>query len=79
MSMSGPLAGTKIIELAGIGAGTRAAMMLSDMGAEVICIDRTMASGLGIAVDPKYDLVRVVADRWPLTSRDRKAARRCCG
>ena len=58
MSMSGPLAGTRIIELAGIGAGPHAAMMLSDMGAEVICIDRTMASGLGIAVDPKYDLVR---------------------
>ena len=37
---SGPLAGTKIIELAGIGPGPFCAMMLSDMGAEVIRVDR---------------------------------------
>jgi alpha-methylacyl-CoA racemase len=54
----GPLAGIKIIEFAGIGAGPHAAMMLSDMGAEVVCVDRTLASGLGISVEPKYDLVR---------------------
>jgi alpha-methylacyl-CoA racemase len=55
---NGPLAGIRIIELAGIGAGPHAAMMLSDMGAEVVCVDRTVSSGLGIVVDPKYDLVR---------------------
>src|SRR5882757_9228306 len=55
---SGPLVGTKIVELAGIGAGPHAAMMLSDMGAEVVCVDRAVGSGLGIAVAPKYDLVR---------------------
>lgn len=37
----GPLAGIRIIEMAGIGPGPFAAMMLSDMGAEVIRIDRT--------------------------------------
>ena len=36
----GPLAGIKIIELAGIGPGPFCGMMLSDMGAEVIRIDR---------------------------------------
>ncbi len=55
---SGPLAGIRVVELAGIGAGPHAAMMLSDMGAEVICVDRVSPSGLGIAVEPRFDLVR---------------------
>lgn len=38
--MSGPLNGLKIIEVAGIGPGPFAAMMLADMGADVIRIDR---------------------------------------
>ncbi len=36
----GPLAGYRIIELAGIGPGPFCGMMLSDMGAEVIRVDR---------------------------------------
>jgi alpha-methylacyl-CoA racemase len=38
--MAGPLEGHRIIELAGIGPGPFAAMMLSDMGAEVLRVDR---------------------------------------
>ena len=38
--MSGPLAGVKIIELVGIGPGPFAGMLLADMGAEVIAVDR---------------------------------------
>ena len=38
--MAGPLQGYKIIELAGIGPGPFAAMMLADMGAEVVRVDR---------------------------------------
>jgi alpha-methylacyl-CoA racemase len=41
--MSGPLIGRRIIEIAGIGPGPFAAMMLSDMGAEVIRVERTQA------------------------------------
>jgi alpha-methylacyl-CoA racemase len=41
--MSGPLAGFRIIELAGIGPGPLAAMQLADMGAEVIRVDRAAA------------------------------------
>ncbi|HEY5663605.1 MAG TPA: CaiB/BaiF CoA-transferase family protein [Ilumatobacter sp.] len=41
--MSGPLAGYKIIEIAGIGPGPFAAMLLSDMGAEVIRVERAAA------------------------------------
>jgi len=37
----GPLTGIKVIELAGIGPGPFCGMMLADMGAEVIRIDRT--------------------------------------
>ena len=36
----GPLSGFKIIEIAGIGPGPFAAMMLSDMGAEVVRVER---------------------------------------
>ncbi|WP_308042639.1 CaiB/BaiF CoA-transferase family protein [Micromonospora sp. PLK6-60] len=37
---TGPLAGVRVIELAGIGPGPFAAMMLADLGAEVIRVDR---------------------------------------
>ncbi|MBA3400187.1 MAG: CoA transferase, partial [Acidimicrobiia bacterium] len=38
--MSGPLNGYRIIEIAGIGPGPFAAMMLSDLGAEVVRVNR---------------------------------------
>jgi len=37
---AGPLAGLRVVELAGIGPGPFAAMLLADLGAEVIRIDR---------------------------------------
>ena len=43
----GPLQGIKIVELAGIGPGPFCAMMLADMGAEVIRVDRLSAKGTG--------------------------------
>ena len=36
----GPLAGTRIVEFAGIGPGPFAAMMLADMGADILRIER---------------------------------------
>jgi alpha-methylacyl-CoA racemase len=42
--MSGPLAGYRIIELAGIGPGPLAAMVLADMGAEVVRVERAAAA-----------------------------------
>lgn len=39
-SSTGPLAGYRIIELAGIGPGPYAGQLLADLGAEVICIQR---------------------------------------
>lgn len=41
--MAGPLTGHRIIEIAGIGPGPFAAMMLADMGAEVIRVERAQA------------------------------------
>ena len=43
----GPLKGIRILEMAGIGPGPFCAMMLSDMGAEVIRIDRLNQKGSG--------------------------------
>ncbi|GAA1315140.1 CaiB/BaiF CoA transferase family protein [Pseudonocardia xinjiangensis] len=37
---TGPLAGLKVVELAGIGPGPHAAMILADLGADVVRIDR---------------------------------------
>ena len=47
----GPLAGLKVIELQGIGPGPYCGMMLADMGAEVIRIDRAANAGQGSRVD----------------------------
>lgn len=51
----GPLAGVKVVEIAGIGPGPFAAMMLSDMGAEVIRVDRAQAVRGGDPSAPPAD------------------------
>ncbi len=50
---TGPLAGLRVLELAGIGPGPYAATLLADMGAEVVRVDRPgpAASGVPAAVD----------------------------
>ena len=53
----GVLSGYRVIELAGIGPGPMCAMLLSDMGADVLRIDRMADAGLGIAMDQKYSLL----------------------
>ncbi|MBI3284365.1 MAG: CoA transferase [Burkholderiales bacterium] len=58
--MSGPLTGIRVIEMVGLGPCPFAAMMLADMGAEVVRIDRKAAPG---AANPfpmlgtKYDVM----------------------
>ena len=52
--MAGPLAGCRIIELAGMGPGPFAAMLLSDMGAEVLRVDR--ADAVGVDEAPLWDV-----------------------
>ena len=41
--MTGPLTGFKVVEIAGIGPAPFAAMMLADMGAEVVRVERSGA------------------------------------
>jgi alpha-methylacyl-CoA racemase len=40
VARSGPLAGLRVVELAGIGPGPHAAMILADLGADVVRVDR---------------------------------------
>ena len=49
----GPLQGIRVIEMAGIGPGPFTAMMLSDMGAEVVRVDRPG----GVPGDPTRDVL----------------------
>jgi len=48
----GPLKGLKIIEMAGIGPGPFCGMVLADLGAEIIRVDRASAIGTGSKKEP---------------------------
>ncbi|QUN32903.1 CoA transferase (plasmid) [Cupriavidus sp. KK10] len=61
----GPLAGIRIIELAGIGPGPLAGMMLADMGAEVLRIERPGETDLGVKRERRHDLM--LRGRKPIT------------
>lgn len=50
----GPLKGIRIIEIAGLGPGPFAGMLLSDMGAEIIRVDRP-GGGMFSGANPDYD------------------------
>jgi alpha-methylacyl-CoA racemase len=52
----GPLAGITVVEIAGIGPGPFCAMMLADMGAEVIRVDRAENVSGGDPANPPADL-----------------------
>ncbi len=59
----GPLAGFRILEMAGIGPGPFCAMMLADMGAEIIRVDRAAGRTRLVGGD----------DRLDVTARGRKS------
>ena len=52
----GPLHGLRVIELASIGPGPMCCMLLADLGADVVRVDRLEPSGLGLAMDARYDV-----------------------
>lgn len=63
--MPGPLAGYRIIELAGIGPAPFGAMMLADMGADVIRVDRPAA--------PDTRSITGAPASWELLNRGRRS------
>jgi alpha-methylacyl-CoA racemase len=55
--MSGPLVGLRVIELAGIGPGPHAAMLLADLGADVVRVERP-SGGLQLAPRERDQMLR---------------------
>jgi len=53
---SGPLSGVRVVEIVGIGPGPFAAMMLADLGADVIRIDRAGGPPIGFS-RPELDII----------------------
>lgn len=58
MTRTAPLHGFRILELAGIGPGPFAGMMLADHGAEVIRIERPAAGAAGPEIPPAQDITQ---------------------
>lgn len=54
---SGPLVGLKVVELGGIGPGPFSAMLLADLGADIIRVDRQTDPGLGVPRGAEFDLM----------------------
>ena len=54
---NGPLAGLRVLEFEGIGPGPFAGMMLADMGADVLLVDRPADAGLGLKRERKNDVM----------------------
>ena len=69
--MAGPLDGLRVVELAGIGPGPHAAMILGDLGADVVRIDRPAGGPGGAAKDAMLRNRRIVtADLKSYEGRD---------
>jgi alpha-methylacyl-CoA racemase len=54
---TGPLTGLTVVEAGGVGPAPFCAMLLADMGADVIRIDRAGASESGLPVDRRFELL----------------------
>ncbi len=54
-NLSGPLAGIRVIEMSAIGPVPQCGLVLAEMGAEVVRLDRAEASDLGVRVPPRFD------------------------
>ena len=75
MGRTGPLTGVRVIELAGIGPGPTAAMLLADMGAEVLRVDRPSAMLAGSSGSSAESSLQAFADaaRFDVPGRGRRS------
>jgi len=71
--MTGPLSGLKVVEMAGIGPAPMCAMLMADLGATVIRIDRQQASGLGAPQARRFDLLLRSRPAIPLDLKQKEA------
>jgi len=55
--MNGPLRGLKVIEMPAIGPVPFCGMLLADLGADVLRIDRVQDAGLGLPIETRYDVL----------------------
>lgn len=55
--MTGPLRGVRVLEIAAIGPGPFAGMLLADMGADVVRVDRRSPAGLGSLIPAEHDVL----------------------
>ena len=75
----GPLHGLRVIELAGIGPAPMCCMLLSDLGADVVRIDRLQPGGLGLSLGlghghgHGHDLGQALEPRFDVTARNRRS------
>jgi alpha-methylacyl-CoA racemase len=78
----GPLAGIRVLEFESIGPGPFCGMMLADMGADVLRVDRPGSAGAGIGRDRRFDVMARGRRSVTLdlkTEDGREAARRLAG
>lgn len=71
--MAGPLAGLRVIEMAGLGPAPFCGMMLADMGAEVVRVERPGATG-PVGTDRRYDVLGRGRSGLPLDMKRPDAA-----
>src|SRR3546814_18362271 len=65
----GPLSGVRVVEFSGIGPGPFCAMMLSDMGADVVRIDRS--------IEDDYTNPVIKRGRTAIRSEERRVGKEC--
>ncbi|MGV9868752.1 CaiB/BaiF CoA transferase family protein [Rhodococcus koreensis] len=66
----GPLAGLRVVELAGIGPAPFGAMLLADLGAEVLRVQRPRKTQAGPVDPPPLDLIERNRTVWELDLKD---------
>ena len=73
--MPGPLNGLKVIELAGLGPAPLACMLLADLGADVVRVDRPGGNQVGFKFEPRFGVLNRGKQVVELDLKDPQAVR----